>query len=115
MTNIPKVNYFHQKFSCRNRARYLLMGCPASPGLMYTDAAVYRQKLNFHPSTLPSEPSCTKSVRIEYEGLTVDLKQNLQVLINGEMPPMVPWWVDGIYIKYASSLFISGKKIDRTT
>ncbi|XP_043237348.1 hemocytin-like [Amphibalanus amphitrite] len=65
------------------------------------------EKLNYHPSTLPGEPSCTKSVRLEYEGVTVDLKQNLQVLINGETPPMIPWWVDGVYIKYASSLYIS--------
>ncbi|XP_037075331.1 hemocytin-like [Pollicipes pollicipes] len=65
------------------------------------------EKMNYHPSTLAGQPSCTRSVRIEYQGLTVDLKQGLKVKVNGETPPLVPWWVDGIYIKYASTLYLS--------
>lgn len=52
------------------------------------------------------EPSCTKSVTIRWNEIVVKLKQNHQVLVNGEDVTKLPLMTAGIKIKIASSIFV---------
>lgn len=51
-------------------------------------------------------PSCTKTVTINYKDASMKLKQNRQVLINGEDLATFPTVVSGIRIRVASSIFL---------
>lgn len=52
------------------------------------------------------ETSCTKSVTIRWNEILIKLKQNNQVLINGEDVTKLPVMLSGVKIKIASSIFI---------
>ncbi|XP_044578140.1 hemocytin isoform X1 [Cotesia glomerata] len=52
------------------------------------------------------ETSCTKSVTIRWNEILIKLKQNNQVLINGEDITKLPVMLSGVKIKIASSIFI---------
>lgn len=66
--------------------------------------------MDFPAATISSFPSCTKSVTIRLPGNVIKLKQNREVLVNGEELTTLPTWIDGMYIRHASSIFLSGKK-----
>ncbi|XP_043682227.1 hemocytin isoform X2 [Vespula pensylvanica] len=51
-------------------------------------------------------PSCTKTVTIKTEQAIVKLKQNRQIVINGEDVNKLPLLVNGIKIQAASSIFL---------
>ncbi|XP_057325268.1 hemocytin-like isoform X2 [Microplitis mediator] len=51
-------------------------------------------------------PSCTKSVTIRIGTIVIKLKQNLQVLINGEDITTLPIQAAGAKIRFASNLFV---------
>ncbi|XP_053978189.1 hemocytin [Hylaeus volcanicus] len=51
-------------------------------------------------------PSCTKTVTINYMDTSIKLKQNRQVLINGDDLTMFPMFVNDIRIRIASSIFL---------
>ncbi|XP_031828807.2 hemolectin [Nomia melanderi] len=51
-------------------------------------------------------PSCTKTVTIDYKGTGIKLKQNGQVLMNGDDVTVYPTVVNGIRIRIASSIFL---------
>lgn len=56
---------------------------------------------------VPSDaPSCTKTVTINYKDTSIKLKQNRQVLHNGDDLAVFPTVVDGIRIRIASSIFL---------
>lgn len=65
--------------------------------------------MNLPSSSVSGFPSCTKSVTIRENGDVIKLKQNGEVLLNGDDVDTMPLWIDGIYIRHASSVFISGK------
>ncbi|XP_043259225.1 hemocytin isoform X1 [Colletes gigas] len=52
-------------------------------------------------------PSCTKTITINYKGTSVKLKQNHQVLIDGNDLTMFPSLVNDIRIRIASSIFLA--------
>lgn len=56
---------------------------------------------------VPSDaPSCTKTVTINYQDVSVKLKQHRQVLINGDDLTVYPTIVKGVRIRVASSIFL---------
>nr|XP_034190302.1 hemocytin [Osmia lignaria] len=56
---------------------------------------------------VPSDaPSCTKTVTINYQDVSVKLKQHRQVLINGDDLTVYPTVVKGVRIRVASSIFL---------
>lgn len=67
--------------------------------------------MNFPVKALSTVPSCTKTVTIRADGDVIKLKQNREVLVNGEETILEPSvWIDGIYIRHASSVFLSGTR-----
>lgn len=67
--------------------------------------------MNFPVKALSTVPSCTKTVTIRADGDVIKLKQNREVLVNGEEAILEPSvWIDGIYIRHASSTFLSGTR-----
>ena len=66
--------------------------------------------MNFPTSAVSGLPSCTKSVTIRVNDDVIKLKQNRDVLVNGDEIATIPFWMDGIYIRHASSVFVSGKR-----
>lgn len=65
--------------------------------------------MNFPEVSRSSFPSCTKSVTIRVDGLIIKLKQDREVVLNGEEVDRLPLWIDGVHIRHASSVFVSGK------
>ncbi|XP_015177061.1 PREDICTED: hemocytin [Polistes dominula] len=61
------------------------------------------ESLGFTPS---DTPSCTKTVTIRTEKTTIQLKQDKQLVINGEDISKLPLSVNGIKIQAASSIFL---------
>ncbi|KZC09215.1 Hemocytin [Dufourea novaeangliae] len=55
---------------------------------------------------LPDAPSCTKTVTINYKETSVKLKQNRQVLINGDDLTTFPIVINQIRIRIVSSIFV---------
>lgn len=53
-------------------------------------------------------PSCTKSVTLRLLDEVIKLKQDRIVAVNGQDVDELPVWIDGIYIRHASSVFVSG-------
>lgn len=66
------------------------------------------QAMNFPVNALSGVPSCTKSVTIRHGSDVLKFKQNRDVLLNGEEIPVLPIWIDGLYVRHVSSVFISG-------
>lgn len=67
--------------------------------------------MNVPVKALSSVPSCTKTVTIRADGDVIKLKQQREVLVNGEEAVVEPSvWIDGIYIRHASSVFLSGSR-----
>ena len=66
--------------------------------------------MNFPASIMGQFPSCTKSVTVRVEGTVIRLKQKGEVTVNGVELKDLPAWVNGVYIKRASSLFIMGEE-----
>ncbi|XP_063867870.1 uncharacterized protein LOC135104399 [Scylla paramamosain] len=64
------------------------------------------EDMNFPASITGQFPSCTKSVTVRVEGTVIRLKQKGEVTVNGVELKDLPAWVNGVYIKRASSLFI---------
>lgn len=64
------------------------------------------QAMNFPVSISSGLPSCTKTVTIRIQGQTIKLKQNLEVDINGKDLTKLPYSLDGITIRSASSIFL---------
>lgn len=65
--------------------------------------------MNFPASVVSQFPSCTKSVTITASGTVIKLKQDREVVINGIETPLLPVWVNNIYVKRASNLFVVGE------
>ena len=53
------------------------------------------------------EPSCTKAVTIRVNGVAIKLKQNRQILVNGEDVTKLPMLAGGAKIRIVSSIFIA--------
>lgn len=68
----------------------------------------YLQAMNFPKSTVSGMPSCTKSVTLRLLDEVVKLKQDRIVAVNGQDVEELPVWIDGIYIRHASSVFVAG-------
>ncbi|KAJ8974052.1 hypothetical protein NQ317_002298, partial [Molorchus minor] len=64
------------------------------------------QAMNFPSSLSSGLPSCTKTVTIKINGQTVKLKQNQDVVVNGQDVTKIPYSIAGIKIKSVSSLFL---------
>lgn len=69
--------------------------------------------MNFPAKVLPGVPSCTKSVTVRWRTGSnsydvIKLRPNRDVLINGDPPAVLPLWIDGLVIRHASSVFLSG-------
>lgn len=62
--------------------------------------------MGFTSETLSEAPSCTKTVTIQTEGITIKLKQNRQLLINGEEVTKLPVKSGNVTIRVASSIFL---------
>ena len=65
--------------------------------------------MNFPSSVVSQFPSCTKSLTIRLENTVVKLKQNNEVTINSVEVRDLPVWINDVFIKKASNLFIIGK------
>ncbi|XP_046603352.1 hemocytin isoform X1 [Neodiprion virginianus] len=60
-----------------------------------------------YTSSLSSEaPSCTKTVIIQVKDVTIKLKQNRQLSVNGEEVTNLPVTLGGIKLRVASSIFL---------
>ncbi|XP_071447163.1 hemocytin-like [Hetaerina americana] len=64
------------------------------------------EAMNFPVSIASGLPSCTKALKIFYGGHVIKLKQNREVILNGEEITEVPYSQDGINIRMVSSLFL---------
>lgn len=51
-------------------------------------------------------PSCTKAVTINFKNTSIKLKQNRQVTANGDEIMKLPMLIDGVRIRFASSIFL---------
>ncbi|GAB6030548.1 hypothetical protein CHUAL_007413 [Chamberlinius hualienensis] len=67
------------------------------------------EKMGFAISPSSKYPSCTKSVIIRYKGTVVHLKQRFEVTVNGNEILELPISATGIYIYFASSLYMKAK------
>lgn len=64
--------------------------------------------MGFPAKSLPGIPSCTKSVTIRWGAeAVIKLRQDRDVILNGDEPSALPLWMDGIVIRHASSNFVS--------
>jgi hypothetical protein len=52
------------------------------------------------------DPSCTKSVTLNFNDTSIKLKQNYQVILNGEEITKFPILFNGARIRIASSIFV---------
>ena len=53
-------------------------------------------------------PSCTKSVTLRVDDDVIQLKQDRVVAVNGGDVTELPVWIDGVYIRHVSSVFLAG-------
>ncbi|CAG9836626.1 unnamed protein product [Diabrotica balteata] len=64
------------------------------------------QAMNFPLSILSGMPSCTKTVTIRVNDQIIKLKQNHELVVNGQDIIQVPFTIAGIRIKKVSSIFL---------
>lgn len=64
--------------------------------------------MNFPASVSTGLPSCTKTVTIRINGQSVKLKQNHDVVVDGQDISKLPYSVAGIDIRSVSSIFLIG-------
>lgn len=69
------------------------------------------QAMNFPISVSSGLPSCTKTVTIRINGQNIKLKQNHDIVINGQDINRIPYEIAGVKIRAVSSIFIKGKSI----
>lgn len=71
--------------------------------------------MNFPISVSSGLPSCTKTVTIKMSGQTIKLKQNHDVVVNGQDITKIPYVISGISVRAVSSIFLQGllKKLIR--
>lgn len=62
--------------------------------------------MNFPASISSGLPSCTKTVTIRYGGHVIKLKQNHDVVINGQDITKIPYKIGNIKIRSTSSIFL---------
>jgi von Willebrand factor len=62
--------------------------------------------MGFSPTFQDGDPSCTKAVTIRLNDTAIKLKQNRQILVNGEDVTSLPTIAGGARIRIASSIFI---------
>lgn len=72
------------------------------------DPVCLLQAMNYPRSAMSGMPSCTKSVTLRLLDEVIKLKQDRIVAVNGQDVDELPVWIDGIYIRHASSVFVSG-------
>ena len=65
--------------------------------------------MNFPASVISQFPSCTKSVTVKVGNTVVKMQQNREVFVNGVQQTLLPVWINEIYIKKASNLFVIGE------
>lgn len=65
--------------------------------------------MNFPVSISSGLPSCTKAVTIKIKEQTIKLKQNQEIVVNGHELEKIPYQIDDILIRSASSIFVVGK------
>lgn len=64
--------------------------------------------MNFPVSVSSGLPSCTKTVIIKMAGQTIKLKQNHELVVNGQDVLKLPYNAGGITIRTVSSIFLQG-------
>lgn len=64
--------------------------------------------MNFPISVSSGLPSCTKTVTIKITGKTIKLKQNHELVVNGQDITRLPYSVEGTIIRTVSSIFSLG-------
>lgn len=64
--------------------------------------------MNFPISVSSGLPSCTKTVTIKMAGQIIKLKQNHDLVINGQDVTKIPYNILGISIRAVSSIFLQG-------
>lgn len=64
--------------------------------------------MNFPISVSSGLPSCTKAVTIKMGGQTIKLKQNHELVVNGQDTTKLPYNVAGMQIRTVSSIFTQG-------
>lgn len=64
--------------------------------------------MNFPISVSSGLPSCTKAVTIKMSGQTIKLKQNHDVVVNGQDITKIPYVISGISVRAVSSIFLQG-------
>lgn len=65
--------------------------------------------MNLPTSITSGLPSCTKTVTVRMNGQVIQLKQNHQVVVNGQDITKIPYAIDGIKIRSVSSIFLQSK------
>lgn len=66
------------------------------------------EAMNFPVSISNTLPSCTKSVTIKIKDQVIKLKQNQEIVVNGHELENIPYLINDIIIRSASSLFVVG-------
>lgn len=66
--------------------------------------------MNFPASVSTGLPSCTKTVTIKINSQNIKLKQNHDVVINGEDISKLPYSIAGTDIRSVSSIFLLGNE-----
>lgn len=64
--------------------------------------------MNFPISVSSGLPSCTKTVTVKMSGQIIKLKQNHDLVINGQDITKLPYNIAGISIRAVSSIFLQG-------
>ncbi|KAG5886861.1 hypothetical protein JTB14_017666 [Gonioctena quinquepunctata] len=67
------------------------------------------QAMNFPSSISSGLPSCTKTVTVKMDGHIIKMKQNHDLVVNGQDIPKVPYNVGGIKIRSVSSIFLQAQ------
>lgn len=62
--------------------------------------------MGYSRTSLTDVPSCTKSVTIRSGTVSIKLKQNRQILVNGEDVTKLPIKVGDMKLRIASSIFL---------
>lgn len=65
--------------------------------------------MNLPTSIASGLPSCTKTVTIKINGQVVQLKQNHDLVVNGQDVTKMPYSIGGIKIRSVSSIFSLSK------
>lgn len=64
--------------------------------------------MNFPISVSSGLPSCTKTVTIKINGQIIKLKQNNELVVNGQDVTKLPYNVGGVKVRAVSSIFLQG-------